>query len=53
MQEIYGVNLSTSAISIITNKVGQAAAEWQNLPLEILYIIVWMALYSRLGKMAR
>lgn len=25
MQEIYGINLSTSAISIITNKVSQAA----------------------------
>lgn len=42
MQEIYGINLSTSAISIITNKVSQAAAEWQNRPLESLYMIVWM-----------
>lgn len=42
MQEIYGINLSTSAISIITNKVSQAAAEWQNRPLDSLYMIVWM-----------
>ena len=42
MQEIYGINLSTSAISIITNKVSQAATEWQNRPLESLYMIVWM-----------
>ena len=42
MQEIYGINLSTSAISIITNKVSQAASEWQNRPLESLYMIVWM-----------
>lgn len=42
MQEIYGINLSTSAISIITNKVSQAALEWQNRPLESLYMIVWM-----------
>ena len=42
MQEIYGINLSTSAISIITNKVSQAATEWQNRPLERLYMIVWM-----------
>ena len=42
MQEIYGINLSTSAISIITNKVSQAASEWQNRPLESLYTIVWM-----------
>lgn len=42
MQEIYGINLSTSAISIITNKVSQTASEWQNRPLESLYMIVWM-----------
>lgn len=42
MQEIYGINLSTSAISIITNKVSQAATERQNRPLDSLYMIVWM-----------
>ena len=42
MQEIYGINLSTSAISIITNKVSQAATEGQNRPLHSLYMIVWM-----------
>ena len=42
MQEIYGINLSTSAISIITNKVSQAATEGQNRPLDSLYMIVWM-----------
>ena len=42
MQEIYGINLSTSAISITTNKVSQAATEWQNRPLESLHMIVWM-----------
>jgi len=42
MQEIYGVSLSTSSISVITNKVSQAALEWQNRPLESLYMIVWM-----------
>ena len=42
MKEIYGLNLSTSAISIITNKVSQQAVEWQNRPLESLYLIVWM-----------
>ena len=30
MREIYEIELSTSAISIITNKVNQAAQEWQN-----------------------
>lgn len=42
MHEIYGVNLSTSAISHITNKVNQQAIEWQNRPLDNLYLIVWM-----------
>lgn len=42
MHEIYGVNLSTSTISHITNKVAQSATEWQNRPLESLYLIVWM-----------
>lgn len=42
IQEIYGINLSTSAIFIITNKVSQAASEGQNRPLESLYMIVWM-----------
>ena len=42
MHDIYGLNLSTSAISIITNKVTQLAQEWQNRPLESLYLIVWM-----------
>ena len=34
MREIYEIELSTSAISIITNKVNQAAQEWQNRPLD-------------------
>jgi len=42
MQEIYGISLSSSSISIITNKVTQSAVEWQNRPLESLYMIVWM-----------
>ena len=33
-----------SAISIITNKVNQAAQEWQNRPLDPVYLIVWMIL---------
>ena len=42
MKEIYGIPLSTSAISIIINKISQAAIEWQHRPLESLYLIVWM-----------
>ena len=42
MREIYEIELSPSAISIITNKVNQAAQEWQNRPLDPVYLIVWM-----------
>jgi len=42
MQDVYGISLSTSSISVITNKVSQAAIEWQNRPLSSLYMIVWM-----------
>ena len=41
-REIYEIELSTPAISIITNKVNQAAQEWQNRPLDPVYLIVWM-----------
>ncbi len=42
MREIYEIELSTSAISIITNKVNQATKEWQNRPLDPVYLIVRM-----------
>jgi len=42
LKEIYELNLSSSAISIITNKVSQIALEWQNRPLTSQYLIVWM-----------
>ena len=41
MREIYEIELSTSAISIITNKVSQAAQEWQNRPLDPFYTTVF------------
>ena len=31
-------------VPIITNKVNQAAQEWQNRPLDPVYLIVWMIL---------
>ena len=42
MREIYEIELSTSAISIITNKVNQVAQKWQNRPLDPVYLIAWM-----------
>ena len=40
MRKIYEIELSTSAISINTNKVNQAAQEWQNHPLDPISLIV-------------
>ncbi|HJD87668.1 MAG TPA: IS256 family transposase [Empedobacter falsenii] len=42
LHELYGYKLSTSAISIITDKVNQQVLDWQNRPLESVYCIVWM-----------
>jgi transposase-like protein len=42
LRDIYEINLSSSSISIITGKVTQAAFDWQNRPLERLYMVVWM-----------
>ena len=42
MREIYEIELSTSAISIITNKVNQTALEWLNRSLDPIYLIIWM-----------
>jgi len=42
LRNIYEINLSGSSVSIITNKVTQAALDWQNRPLERQYLIVWM-----------
>lgn len=40
LREINEINLSSSAISIITNKVTQAASDWQNRPLESFYMVI-------------
>jgi transposase-like protein len=42
MREIYGLTLSSSSISVITNKVTQLAQDWQNRPLERQYLILWL-----------
>ncbi|KAB8155990.1 IS256 family transposase [Kordia sp. TARA_039_SRF] len=42
LQEIYGYKLSTSAISIITDKVNQRVLDWQHRPLDSVYCVVWM-----------
>lgn len=40
--EIYDFEISTSAISRITDRVSQDALAWQNRPLDGIYCVVWM-----------
>lgn len=42
IKEVYGVALSTSTISNITNKVLQHLREWQSRPLEPVYFVMWV-----------
>lgn len=42
MEELYGIDVSPSMISKITDKVVEAAAEWQSRELEEIYPIVYM-----------
>lgn len=40
--ELYGFQLSTTSISIITDKVNKDIVAWRNRPLESTYLVVWM-----------
>ncbi len=42
IREIYNFDISTSNISIITDRVTNDIMAWQNKPLDSLYLIVWM-----------
>lgn len=42
IREIYNFELSTSAISRITDKINGDIVAWKNRPLEPVYLIVWM-----------
>ena len=42
MEELYGIDVSPSMISKITDKVVEAAAEWQSRELDEIYPIVYM-----------
>jgi len=42
LKEIYGFQLSQSAISTVTASVNEDIIEWQHRPLEPVYYIVWM-----------
>ncbi len=40
--ELYGFNVSTSTISVVTDKITGDIQAWQNRPLESTYLVVWM-----------
>jgi len=42
LAEMYGYSLSDSELTAITDKVIPAMREWQNRPLESLYVLVWL-----------
>ena len=42
IKDIYEFDVSTSAISRITDRVTNDIVSWQNRPLEPIYLIVWM-----------
>jgi len=42
LRELYGFNVSTTTISIITDKITNDVIAWQNRPLETTYLVVWM-----------
>jgi transposase-like protein len=42
LHELYGFNVSTSTISMVTDKISGDILAWQNRPLESVYLIVWM-----------
>jgi len=42
LHELYGFNVSTTTISIITDKITNDVIAWQNRPLETTYLVVWM-----------
>ena len=42
LNELYGFNVSTSTISVVTDKISGDIIAWQNRPLESVYLVVWM-----------
>ncbi len=42
LNELYGFSVSTTTISVVTDKITGDIIAWQNRPLEHTYLIVWM-----------
>lgn len=42
IEQTYGVNYSTSQVSVITNQLLEDITEWQNRPLDDQYAVIWI-----------
>ena len=42
IKDIYGMNISDTTVSRITDKILPEAREWQQIPLESVYAVVFM-----------
>lgn len=42
IKEIYGISLSNSTVSRITDRILELVNQWQHRPLDVCYCIVWM-----------
>ena len=47
LRELYGIEISDSTISRVTEKVMPLVKEWQNRPLEQIYAVVFQTICSR------
>lgn len=51
LHEMYGVEVSASTISTVTDKVWSLVEAWQNRPLEAIYPVVWLdAIHVKLRR---
>ena len=51
LNELYGVDVSPSLISKVTDKVWEAVGDWQNRPLEAIYPIIYLdAIHMKLRQ---
>ena len=56
VRDIYGIEVSDTTISRITDKILPIAREWQQRPLESLYAVVFMdaiTMFAVRGKLSR
>jgi len=42
IKELYGINISDTEVSRITNRVLEQVRDWQSRPLDEMYLVIWM-----------